>query len=403
MHSRRHTKYQRSDDFSQDNYDNGKKMSYSKAVVYVLLFFCAIACISLGAQLFSSQNPRQVNFKTPEFPSMMQYEDFPDINIHDVQAKAVALLKPSDDIDEEKADARQRQEEDKEEQKIIREEALRSQEKLRQQQREADLRNKNNKQQHQQQPPLQLSHTALIEDSLVEAKGRINELRVMKYEDHVVMESDPLAQDRIRTTQTSIRKFLTLKYGPGPYYVKMVLQFPDSMMHKDLPGNLKGSQLDAPLRQEEIIIELAPIDYVPYSVYMFLENVVEGYKGGEISCVSLKSDHACVVLCVLGPSINHLMYIIHYLPHTLYSLYAGSFHRNAGHVLQAMVRSEDTQHHQRHEKFAWQEYSPHYPHKKYTLGYAGRPSSNGAFYISTQDNVRNHGPASQGSKSEADR
>ena len=81
----------------------------------------------------------------------------------------------------------------------------------------------------------------------------------------------------------------------------------------------------------------------------------------------------------------------------------GAFHRNAGHVLQAMVTVHDANHHALHERFAWQEYSPHYPHVKYTLGYAGRPSSNGAFYISTMDNARNHGPGSQGSKTEADR
>ena len=35
------------------------------------------------------------------------------------------------------------------------------------------------------------------------------------------------------------------------------------------------------------------------------------------------------------------------------------------------------------------------------LGYAGRPGGP-EFYISTVDNTQNHGPASQGSKSEAD-
>ena len=38
---------------------------------------------------------------------------------------------------------------------------------------------------------------------------------------------------------------------------------------------------------------------------------------------------------------------------------------------------------------------------QYSLGFAGRPSSS-QFYISTVDNVRNHGPGSQGSATEAD-
>ena len=40
--------------------------------------------------------------------------------------------------------------------------------------------------------------------------------------------------------------------------------------------------------------------------------------------------------------------------------------------------------------------SPNFPHKKYTLGYAGRPGGPD-FYISTLDNTRNHGPGGQSS------
>ena len=50
-------------------------------------------------------------------------------------------------------------------------------------------------------------------------------------------------------------------------------------------------------------------------------------------------------------------------------------------------------------------YSSHnFPHKKYTLGYAGRPGGPD-FYISTADNTHNHGPGGQGNyddPSEAD-
>ncbi len=40
------------------------------------------------------------------------------------------------------------------------------------------------------------------------------------------------------------------------------------------------------------------------------------------------------------------------------------FHRNAGHVLQAQVRSQA-------QGLAFQEYSPLFPHKQFTMGYAG--------------------------------
>ena len=45
----------------------------------------------------------------------------------------------------------------------------------------------------------------------------------------------------------------------------------------------------------------------------------------------------------------------------------------------------------------FQEYQKEYPHKKGTIGYAGRPSGP-EFYISIQDNSQNHGPGSQQKK-----
>ena len=69
----------------------------------------------------------------------------------------------------------------------------------------------------------------------------------------------------------------------------------------------------------------------------------------------------------------------------------GAFHRNAGHVLQAMAHSDVT------KSMPFQEYQKEYPHKKGTMGYAGRPSGP-EFYISIQDNSQNHGPGSQQTK-----
>lgn len=64
-------------------------------------------------------------------------------------------------------------------------------------------------------------------------------------------------------------------------------------------------------------------------------------------------------------------------------------------MLQAMVHKNNV------NSLAFQEYHKDFPHKKLTMGYAGRPGGP-AFYISTVDNTENHGPASQGSKTEAD-
>lgn len=199
--------------------------------------------------------------------------------------------------------------------------------------------------------------------------SKIEEIRTMKFKENVVIENSEIAQSKIRSAQSEIRQFLLQKYGPGPYYVQMKLKFPETIPLKK--AHLRGnSAIDAATvesiqeqyREESILIELAPIEHVPYSVYFFLENVIQGF--------------------------HH-----------------GAFHRNAGHVLQAKatIRNKDTKIKKNNQIFAWQEYSENFPHAVYTLGYAGRPSSNSAFYISTVDNTRNHGPGSQGSKTEADR
>jgi hypothetical protein len=119
----------------------------------------------------------------------------------------------------------------------------------------------------------------------------------------------------------------------------MHLKFPESMPDYVSAGS-----------EGDITFELGPLHLVPYSTFFFLD-VIDHWKGG-------------------------------------------AFHRNAGHVLQALVTSSKP-------GLAFQEYHPDFPHLQYTLGYAGRPGGP-EFYISTLDNVQNHGPGSQGSKTEAD-
>mmetsp|Transcript_4227 Transcript_4227/g.6188 ORF Transcript_4227/g.6188 Transcript_4227/m.6188 type:complete len:160 (-) Transcript_4227:406-885(-) len=102
------------------------------------------------------------------------------------------------------------------------------------------------------------------------------------------------------------------------------------------------------------------------------------------------------------------------MPHTVYmflqqvhhKLWDGcSFHRNAGHVLQAgPTRNFKTPPQGAHlldkfrssrlESVKFQEYSTRYPHEKYTLGFAGRPGG-ADFYVSTQNNTKLHGPGGQ--------
>lgn len=187
-----------------------------------------------------------------------------------------------------------------------------------------------------------------IPDMLVSGDERamltgIEEIRAIKKSGRAI-EKDDEAQAKIPHVQNLIRTYVINKYGPGPHMLEMDITLPNYLTAP------KGGQ------RAKLLIEMAPIQYLPYTVYFFLENIVNGFK-------------------------------------------KGSFHRNAGHVLQAMLNRKDGL---KQTNFAWQEYSPMFAHKKYTMGFAGRPSGSSAIYVSTLDNTFNHGPGSQGSKTEAD-
>mmetsp|Transcript_13069 Transcript_13069/g.21630 ORF Transcript_13069/g.21630 Transcript_13069/m.21630 type:complete len:310 (+) Transcript_13069:228-1157(+) len=149
-------------------------------------------------------------------------------------------------------------------------------------------------------------------------------------------EKDSSAQAAAKALQDTTRKLLHKRYGmQEPYRVAVDLEFQDTM--PDFAENGK---------QGSFVIELAPSSLQPHSIYTFLE-VSRQWKEG------------------------------------------GAFHRIAPHVLQVMVKT-----HSKIQHLAFQEYSPEYPHKERTVGYAGRPSGP-AWYVSIIDNSRNHGPGSQ--------
>ena len=161
-----------------------------------------------------------------------------------------------------------------------------------------------------------------------------------------VMEEEPAALAATGKLQAATRELLLQRYrklatqgGPDGakgtvFHVKLQVEFPptqDDVVEKGATGT--------------VLVETAPLELMPHAVHTFLE-LVRTWKGG-------------------------------------------AFHRNAGHVLQAHATAGG-----RAAGLAFQEYSPKYPHVEGTLGFAGRPGGP-AFYISTVDNTRNHGPASQ--------
>ena len=84
-----------------------------------------------------------------------------------------------------------------------------------------------------------------------------------------VMETDERALQIISHLQDELRRLLTMRFGENPtILVEMILTFPPSM--PDFAEN--GAE-------GRIVIEMAPIALVPYSVYNFLEIVRRFQKG----------------------------------------------------------------------------------------------------------------------------
>ena len=159
------------------------------------------------------------------------------------------------------------------------------------------------------------------------------QVRHYKKQPHVIMETDPEGLKLTKALQQATHKLLVKRYGRHTFRVRVDVIFPEVITATDgLPES------------DYLLIELAPIDLIPCSVYNFLE-IARTWK-------------------------------------------SGAFHRNANHVLQVNTHSAVK------ESMPFQEYSHEYPHKKWTTGYAGRPSGPG-WYISIQDNTINHGPGSQ--------
>lgn len=146
----------------------------------------------------------------------------------------------------------------------------------------------------------------------------------------VIMETDPNSLKKTHQLQDATRDLLYAKYGKHKgFRVRVDLEFQPSI--PDFAENGKDGS---------IVIEMAPIELIPVSVYTFLEVARTWIRG--------------------------------------------AFHRNAGHVLQVQVVSSEV-----HKHLPFQEYSKEFPHKKGTTGYCGRPSGP-CWYVSIMDNTVNH-------------
>ena len=149
-------------------------------------------------------------------------------------------------------------------------------------------------------------------------------------------ESNVVHQQRVQQVQNFSRQAVMEKHGPGPHRVRIDLVFPDGT---------DGS----------FVVEMAPLDVMPHSVHVFLEMVSQGLWDG----CSFVMNALHIVKTAALPFDDHDT-----INHATAFLEAG---------LNGPSFAED---------------SARYPHKRYTLGFAGGHSP--SFYINTQDNSNIH-------------
>eukprot|EP00571_Detonula_confervacea_P009601 CAMPEP_0172316588 /NCGR_PEP_ID=MMETSP1058-20130122/28750_1 /TAXON_ID=83371 /ORGANISM="Detonula confervacea, Strain CCMP 353" /LENGTH=465 /DNA_ID=CAMNT_0013030929 /DNA_START=210 /DNA_END=1607 /DNA_ORIENTATION=+ len=140
------------------------------------------------------------------------------------------------------------------------------------------------------------------------------------------------------------------RFGPGPHFVSMTVLLDE--------GN--------PSSQREIIYQLAPLDLMPHSIHLFLSQIAEGYWTRGTPSIAISAEH-----------------VLQSCPHPcLENVDMGG--NSMGYPYEEMRRAGL-------DVVSFQEYSPKYPHEKYTVGFAGMPHSGPEFYINLLDNTLDHG------------
>jgi len=187
-------------------------------------------------------------------------------------------------------------------------------------------------------------------------------------------ETEEKKQKRIDNLMLSKRKFkrsiknfskrlLLEKYGEEPYYVEINLEYdPESNVYDD--GTSSAT--------DRVVLKMAPNNDVPHSIYWFLEQVSHKLYDGT-------SFHRNADEFVQGgPFPNH---------------FGAEDHPGDAEPREKMLQKfKDAG----LSQILFQEYSPNFPHAKYTVGYAGRPSGPD-FYISMKDNTDLFGPNNKNS------
>ncbi|KAL7466298.1 hypothetical protein ACHAXS_006597 [Conticribra weissflogii] len=156
------------------------------------------------------------------------------------------------------------------------------------------------------------------------------------------------------------------RFGPGPHHVSIKVQLDDD---------------DTNNANSEIILELAPVDLMPHSVHLFLSQISEGYWSKGTPAIVINAGH-----------------VLQACPHPcLETLTRGNNHgisNDEGTLQDPYIEMKNAG----IDSVSFQEYSPFYPHEKYTIGFAGRPHSGPEFYFNLMNNTLDHGPMEQRKK-----
>lgn len=173
----------------------------------------------------------------------------------------------------------------------------------------------------------------LRSDPVKEEKTKENEEKIkgLKSKEETLYSRIEELQKRI---QKESHRLVLERFGDGPFHVKFSLKMPDE--------------------EEEVffIVETAPVDIMPHSVHVFLEQVKHGLWN------------------------------------------RSKFTLNASHILQVSPLKKKLFREAELDSLSFQEYNKSFTHKKYTLGFTGRPAGP-EWYINKVNNTQNHGPGGQ--------
>ena len=118
---------------------------------------------------------------------------------------------------------------------------------------------------------------------------------------------------------------------------------------------------------------------MPHTIHLFLSQISEGYWSRGTPAIVINAGH-----------------VLQACPHPCLEYLSSSSTTDGGESSPSIDDPYIDMKHAGLDSVSFQEYSPLYPHEKYTIGFAGRPHSGPEFYINLLNNTLDHGPVEAG-------